>query len=128
MTYLLDTHTFLWFVAGDPRLSRAARSLIKNERNVLYLSAASAWEMATKAQLGRLTLQPDLESFLLTQMRIKGVQELSVRIPHAIAVSQLPVLHRDPFDRILVAQARVESLTIVTDDDRIIRYGVPTVW
>ncbi len=125
---LLDTHAFLWWISDDPRLSRPAREAIADGRNAVFLSAASAWEMAIKSGLGRLRLPEDLEAFLAEQLRANGFKPLPVTLSHALAVRQLPDHHKDPFDRMLVAQAIREDLTLVSGDAEIARYPVPRLW
>ncbi len=127
MRLLLDTHAFLWFVAGDKKLTRAARRAIEHDDAEIYLSAATVWEMAIKASLGRLTLPMSVAEFVADKLRA-GVRVLPVDWQHAAAVERLPFHHRDPFDRVLVAQAQVERLAIVTGDRVFRRYGVQIVW
>lgn len=119
---LLDTHVWLWWQADDRRLGALARHAIRTATEV-WFSAASAWEIAIKASLGKLTLPrgADIESALA----LDGFRPLPVAITHAEAVRTLRVLHRDPFDRMLVAQARCEGLTILTADSRLAEYDVP---
>jgi PIN domain nuclease of toxin-antitoxin system len=119
---LLDTHAFLWFVAGDERLGRKARRVIEDDGAELYLSAASVWEMAIKSSLGRLTLPAPLTDYL-TEKVADGFRILPVEWPHA-----LPFHHRDPFDRLLVAQALIEDLTVVTCDAAFRAYGATVLW
>ncbi len=127
MKLLVDTHAFLWFVGGDKRLTRAARRAIEHDDAEIYLSAATVWEMAIKASLGRLTLAMSVAEFVAEKLRA-GVRVLAVDGQHAAAVERLPFHHRDPFDRVLVAQAQVERLAIVTGDRVFRRYGVQIVW
>ncbi len=128
MKFLLDTHVFLWWVIADPRLSRMARGVIADGGNTLYLSAASGWEIVIKAGLGRLQVADELERFVPEQMALNGIEGLPVAVAHALRVGALPLHHRDPFDRLLVAQAALEDLAIVTGDPQIAEYGVHTVW
>lgn len=128
MKCLLDTHVFLWWVAGDRRISPKAREIIADGRNTLYLSAASGWEMAIKAGLGRLHVADELERFIPEQMALNGIEGLPVALPHALRVAALPLHHRDPFDRLLVAQAELEGLVVLTGDPQIAAYGVETLW
>jgi PIN domain nuclease of toxin-antitoxin system len=125
---LLDTHAFLWWVTDDDRFSEGAADLIADGANDVYLSAASVWEIAIKAGLGRLRLPQDVWSFTPSQLEKNAFQALPVHVSHAVAVIALPDLHRDPFDRMLVAQAVSEGLTIVSDDPQISRYSVPVAW
>lgn len=118
---LLDTHTFLWWDEG--KLPRAVVRRIQVAGEV-YVSAASAWEVSIKASLGRI----DAREAVSTAIADYGFVPLPISLEHADAVRELPMLHRDPFDRMLVAQAKLEGLTLVTRDDAIRRYGVSTVW
>ena len=128
MKALLDTHTFLWWITDDPRLSSRARSIISDTENTLYLSAASSWEIAIKAVLGKIKLPANIAEFLFEQMSINAVEELPVRMNHALHVYNLPKHHRDPFDRLLISQAQLEKLPIITGDHFISRYNVEIVW
>ncbi|MBD94955.1 MAG: PIN domain nuclease [Acidobacteria bacterium] len=127
MRLLIDTHAFLWFVAGDKRLTRTARRAIEHDEAEIHLSAASVWEMAIKASLGRLTLPLSVSEFVADKLGT-GMRVLSVDWQHGAAVERLPFHHRDPFDRVLVAQAQVERLAIVTGDRVFRGYGVEIVW
>jgi PIN domain nuclease of toxin-antitoxin system len=120
---LLDTHTLLWTLDDDARLRRQARDAIVDPENEVLASAASAWEIAVKSALGKIRPLPGLGDAL----REQRFAELPVSIDHALCVAELPLHHRDPFDRLLVAQAQLEGLTIVTRDERIARYGVATL-
>jgi len=115
---LLDTHAFLWWCEDDPQLGVAEREAIRDGANEVFLSAASVWEMAIKQALGRLQV-PEPASVAALRM---GIVPLPVAFAHAEATVALPVLHRDPFDRLLVAQARTEGLTLVTHDPLIRAY------
>jgi PIN domain nuclease of toxin-antitoxin system len=125
---LLDTHVFLWWIAGDERVSARAARAIGDGRAEVFVSAASLWEIAIKARLGRLRIDGDPARFLSGQLRENAFQGLPVGASHALRVWALPDLHRDPFDRMLVAQAQAEGLKIVTADREIARYAVETVW
>lgn len=128
MRLLLDTQVFLWSIAATERLSRRARRVIEDGANDVFLSAASAWEIAIKAGLGRLSLPSDPERFVPEQMSANAFQPLPVELRHALAVYGLPKVHSDPFDRLLVAQAIAEGLTIVTSDERLGDYPVKMLW
>ena len=128
MRALLDTHAFLWWIADDSRLSKKAREIIADGHNELFLSAASGWEMAIKARLGKLQLSDSLERFVPEQLIINGIEGLPVQMRHTLHVQTLPDYHRDPFDRLLVAQAQLEGLPILTRDPYIARYQVKTIW
>ncbi|AFV77005.1 hypothetical protein Theos_2004 [Thermus oshimai JL-2] len=127
MKLLLDTHAFLYFLTGDPRLSPKARRAVEEGEEV-YVSAASVWEMAIKASLGRLDLPEDLEAFLAEVFRSEAFLPLPVSLVHAAAVRALPWHHKDPFDRLLVAQAREEGLALVSKEAILDRYGVERIW
>jgi len=124
---LLDTHAFLWFMAGDPRLSGTARRAIEDNEGELWLSAASVWEMAIKSSLRRLTLPARTSDYIADKVQ-RGLQILTIDWPVAAAVERLPFHHRDPFDRLIIAQAQVERVDVVTKDRVFRRYGVKVVW
>lgn len=128
MRLLLDTHAFLWWITDDPRLSDRARALIGDGGNEVFLSAASAWELAVKASLRRVEIAQPLERFVPDQLERNGFQALPVLLRHALGLSALPPLHRDPFDRMLVAQALAEELALVSADREIRRYPVAVAW
>ena len=128
MRALLDTHVFLWWITANPQLSPLAREIISNGENELFLSAASGWEMAIKAKLGKLQLPDGICSFIAGQLAINNFAALSVQMNHALHVYTLPDYHRDPFDRLLIAQAQTEDLPILTADHQIARYPVKVVW
>lgn len=118
---LLDTHAWLWWFTGDQRLGREAKALIKRTDDVRF-SAASAWEIAIKRTIGTLVFHGETD--LSGELERDGFTPLAITVAHADAVRRLPPVHRDSFDRMLVAQAQLEGLTIVTADDVIPRYGV----
>ena len=128
MKALLDTHVFLWWINDDPRLSDAARELIGNGESALFLSAASGWEIAIKMRLGRLEVQGDPEHFIFEQLALNDITVLPISMNHAFRTATLPDHHRDPFDRMLVAQSQIEQLPIVTSDPLITRYAVDVIW
>jgi PIN domain nuclease of toxin-antitoxin system len=121
---IVDTHAALWFLAGDERLSPAARILIEDEGIERRLSAASVWEVAIKRRLGKLRATADFHARLGEQ----GVRGLPIGDAHAARIADLPMHHRDPFDRILVAQAQLEGMSILSADPQIRRYDVPVLW
>jgi PIN domain nuclease of toxin-antitoxin system len=125
---LLDTHAFLWWIGDDPRLSERAREVLSDGDNDLVFSAASGWEIAIKARLGRLHVPGDLNTYLFRQLTENYTSVLPVHLSHALRVHALPEHHRDPFDRLLVAQAIVEEIPLLSADPRIARYPVEVVW
>ena len=126
MNLLLDTHVFLWLQTQPERLGESLR-IVEDDRNQLLLSAASSWEIAIKYQLGKLPLPEAPERYVPERLRAIGAQPVAVEHPHALAVAMLPPLHRDPFDRLLVAQALLLGLTIATADPSVAQYAIPTV-
>jgi PIN domain nuclease of toxin-antitoxin system len=121
---LLDTHAALWFLADDKRMSENATRHLTDDSNRILLSAAVVWEIAIKRSLGKLVVTEEYQSLLLGA----GVQALPITLDHAAAVERLPAHHRDPFDRMLVAQALGEGAAIVSRDDVLRRYGVTLIW
>ena len=120
---LLDTHALLWWLADDPRLGPRARTLIGDERNEAYVSAVSAWEISIEQALGKLDAPEDLDAIVTEE----GFAKLPITFFHGERAGLLPALHRDPFDRMLVAQAQAEGLDIITADERIAAYAIRTV-
>jgi PIN domain nuclease of toxin-antitoxin system len=121
---LLDTHAALWWLGGDDRLGRVSADLLEDASTDVQLSAAVVWEVAIKRSLGKLKAPDDFASTLIGA----GAQALPVTIAHAEAVELLEWHHRDPFDRMLIAQARVEQAVLVSNDQAFLPYGVPLVW
>jgi PIN domain nuclease of toxin-antitoxin system len=122
--YLLDTHVWLWLLAAPERIDETTRSALADRSNELFLSAASSWEIAIKHELGKLALPAPPAVFVPERMRVSGVSAMPVEHTHALHVATLPRHHRDPFDRLLVAQAAVTGLTIVTADHQLAQYDV----
>jgi PIN domain nuclease of toxin-antitoxin system len=122
---LLDTHIFLWLQTDPERLGDQLR-VVEDERTELLLSAVSSWEIAIKYGLGRLPLPEPPERYVPSRMRAIAAQAVPIEHPHALAVNTLPDLHRDPFDRLLIAQASLLGLTILTADPAVTQYPVPT--
>ena len=128
MRALLDTHVFLWWATNDPRLSHRALEIIGDERNEILFSAVSGWEIAEKARRGRLTLPRNLETFISQQIFANGFEVLSLRLAHALQVYSLPAYHKDPFDRLLIAQAIVEGAVLLSADAVFAQYPVTVLW
>jgi PIN domain nuclease of toxin-antitoxin system len=128
MKYLLDTHTFLWWCLGAEQLSPRARDIIADGRNEIYLSSASAWEIAIKTAKGRLILPEEPRRFVTDRMEQHRFLALPIHINHALKVANLPPHHADPFDRLLVAQSQYESIPLITKDEQIQQYDVETIW
>jgi PIN domain nuclease of toxin-antitoxin system len=128
MRLLLDTHTFLWWLADDPAISEKARAAIADGRNECFVSLASCWELAIKSSLGKLRLTQPVERFIPEEMSANGFHLLGIDFRHAARIETLPFYHRDPFDRLLTAQALVEKMTIVSCDTILSEYGVKRIW
>lgn len=128
MKILLDTHAFLWWITDDQKLSSRAREVISDAENELFFSAASGWEISIKVQLGRLKLPEEPERFIPEQLRMNFIRSVPIQMRHALFVSTLPKHHRDPFDRMLVAQAQLEEMSILSADLQMSRYQVELIW
>ena len=128
MRALLDTHTFLWWVTNQPQLSETVSSILQDRQNQIFFSAASGWEIAIKAQLGKLEIPSQLEDFIASQLDLNSFQVLPIELKHALHIYHLPIHHKDPFDRILIAQSQVENLPLLTLDPQIIKYGINVIW
>ncbi len=128
MRLLVDTCTFLWIVGGSRELSPRAREAFADPANEVFLSAVSAWEIAVKYRLGRLPLPATPDEFVPGQRTAHGIEPLAVDEEAALHVAKLPDLHRDPFDRMLVAQALVGGLVLLTPDDQVRQYPARTLW
>ena len=128
MRALLDTHTFLWWNIDAPRLSQRAREFIADGKNEIYFSAASAWEIAIKAGRGSLILPESPGSYVAKRLSLHKMLALPVQVSHALHVFDLPEVHKDPFDRLIVAQSEMEGLPIITGDVEIARYPVEVIW
>lgn len=127
MNLLLDTHIFLWFVNDDDRLSDPLKDLIENENNFSYLSVASLWEMSIKYNLGKLTLTPSYEEFVEREVRQSSIILLNIELGHLRINASLPFHHRDPFDRIIIAQSLAENFPIVTADSVFHQYPIVAI-
>lgn len=128
MRLLLDTHALLWFVAGDTNLSPMARTAVADPINEVFVSTATAWEIATKHRLGRLPGAGPLAIDISSELSARGFNELPVSVRQGEAAGRLPGPHRDPFDRMLIAQALAESLTLISNERLFDRYGVARLW
>jgi PIN domain nuclease of toxin-antitoxin system len=128
MRALLDTHTFIWWVTDDTRLSSTARNIITNPENILFLSAASAWEIVIKVRLGKLNLPEPAETYIPSRLVMNRFESLPIEMTHALQVLNLPAFHQDPFDRILIAQSQIEKMPIITIDSKIVQYPVDVIW
>ncbi len=128
MRVLLDTHALLWWFSDDPALTRAARKIIADTKNTLVVSAASAWEIATKVRLGKLPTGASLAADFTGYIERERFQLLSISVEHALRAGLLPGAHRDPFDRMLIAQAQAENLPILSKEVIFDAYGLRRIW
>ena len=128
MKILLDTHAFIWICTGNERLSSAARETILDSRSRLHLSVASWWEMCVKISIGKLGLHPRWSTVFKREMQNNEIEWLPVRPEHCERVATLPFHHRDPFDRMLVAQALQEKMSILSADENLRAYNVKVLW
>ncbi|HUJ95916.1 MAG TPA: type II toxin-antitoxin system VapC family toxin [Terriglobales bacterium] len=128
MKILLDTHAFLWWIRDDPRLSRRARELVTSGRNELFLSVTCVWEILTKTQTGKLRLAESAQKFVTEQLTANNIQVLPLTLDHVFRLEQLPLHHRDPFDRILIAQSLEEEFPILSADPLLKNYSATLLW
>ena len=128
MRLLLDTHTLIWWMTDNPLLSGNARAAIEGSANQPFVSAVSAWEIATKVRLGRLPAATDLVQNFVEDLKERGIEILPVSAQHGLRAGLLPGPHKDPFDRMLLAQAEAEGVPIVSNDLALDGYGVPRIW
>jgi PIN domain nuclease of toxin-antitoxin system len=128
MRVLLDTHTFLWFILDDPQLSASARTLLENPANDVEISPASYWEIAIKIGLGKYALPQPYQTFMEHQMATNNFRILPIELRHTALLTTMIRHHKDPFDRLLVAQALIESIPLVSADTKLDPYGVTRLW
>ena len=128
MNYLLDTHSFLWFIGGNDKLSAQARQTIENTNHSIFLSMASVWEMGIKSSIGKLKLTENFEKSIVEPIHDNAFEILDIALPHIISLQSLPWHHRDPFDRLLISQSHVEKLPLISADALFDPYGVQRIW
>jgi len=128
MKLLLDTHILIWLINGNKNLSQTARQVIEDESNSLHLSIASLWEITIKTSIGKLELGIPLEQITTNFSLPSGMEILPIHLPHLLILQALPFHHRDPFDRLLISQAKSESLTLVSEDNMFKQYEVEMLW
>ena len=128
MRFLLDTHTFIWFVTDSPRLSDRVKQSIEDDYNEKLLSRASIWEMAIKHSMGKIDFGVPFPQFIDRQIRLNSIDLLHIEISHLNVVSTLPLHHRDPFDRLLISQALVENIPILSVDKAFDAYPIQRIW
>ncbi len=128
MRLLLDTHVFLWWVYDDPKISNAIRELIFDVENEKYVSAVTAWELSIKASLGKLRLHSDVDKFFSKYTSENYFEVLPIQLTHIFQTEHLPHHHKDPFDRLLIAQAQTEGLRIISADKAFDAYHLERIW
>ncbi len=128
MRALLDTHALLWWLSDDPSLSKRARAFVSQTENAVIVSSACAWEIATKVRLGKLASAGELTGDFMGYLEREGFETLSISTQHAIRAGLLPGPHKDPFDRMLIAQAQAENLPVLSNDRVFDDYGVRRIW
>jgi len=128
MKLIVDTHTFIWFFRGDPKLSTTARQLIENMDNEVMLSIASVWEIAIKQSIGKLSFGLPFKAVIVEKLKQNQVEIIHVTLDHIETVATLPLHHRDPFDRLIIAQGIVENLPIISADAIFDAYPIQRVW
>ena len=128
MKLLLDTHTFVWRLLDDPRLPQSTNDLIDDMSNQIFLSSVSGFEIATKFSVGKLKLPTDAANFIRIGIEENQIVELPLVMRHTVGVANLPLIHRDPFDRLLVSVALDEDMTLLTDDAEIRKYALKLAW
>lgn len=128
MNFLIDTHVFIWYATGDRRLSNIAISSIEDKENNIFLSLASLWEMAIKINIGRLQFKEPFEKIITQQITVNNYQLLNILPKHIFQLSNLDNFHKDPFDRILISQAFVDKLVVLTKDKYFKKYEISILW
>ncbi len=128
MRVLLDTHALLWWLAGDRQMSATSRWIVEDESNLVFVSAASAWEVATKHRLGKLPKAGPLATGFADVIATQGFLELPISLHDGQRAGSLPGAHRDPFDRMLIAQAKAHDLALISNEDLFDEYGVIRIW
>ena len=128
MKYLLDTHALLWITTDDPKLSKKAKNIYLDAENEILLSIASIWELAIKSSIGKITFQKDLDDFVDVHIKGNNIEILKIELPHVLRIEKLPFHHRDPFDRLIIAQAIEDNLKILGADNTFDKYKVKRIW
>jgi PIN domain nuclease of toxin-antitoxin system len=128
MKYLLDTHTFIWLDSKSSKLSEKAAAICRNPENQLVVSVASIWEMQIKVQLGKMELDASIQDIIAEQKKANRIQVLLIDVPHVLALAELPNYHKDPFDRLLIAQAYVEDTALISHDPLMTKYPITVLW
>ena len=128
MIILIDTHVFLWMISAPNKLSDRAKDIIESTNNEVFLSVVSGWEITTKAKINKLKLPEKPEIYIPEQIQKNFIEILPIEMKHVLNIYNLPGIHKDPFDRLLISQSQLEDLPILTNDEKISRYPVKTIW
>jgi PIN domain nuclease of toxin-antitoxin system len=128
MKYLLDTHSLLWLTTNDSRLSLMAQELYLDAGNDIFFSMASIWEMAIKSSIGKISFESNLEDFVEDHIKGNNIEILKIELPHVLRIERLPFHHRDPFDRLIIAQAIEDNISVIGNDTEFDKYKVNRVW
>lgn len=128
MKYLLDTHAYIWWDSHSSELPSTVFGLLRDRKHSFWLSIASVWEIQIKLQTGKLKLRMPLRDIVEHQQKTNRIELLPITLPHVLALDRLPPHHKDPFDRIIIAQAQIEGLTLISHDEKFSQYEVPVVW
>jgi PIN domain nuclease of toxin-antitoxin system len=128
MDILIDTHTFLWFIEDNYKLSKNAKEIIENENNRKFLSVASAWELGIKYSIGKIQLEQNFNDFIDEQLAVNNINLLPIKLTHIKIVAELSLYHKDPFDRLMIAQAIAENLPIISIDNIFDSYPIKKIW
>ncbi len=128
MRLLLDTHAFIWWFGAQDKLSTHVLNLCQDPDNNLFLSITSIWEMQIKLQLGKLTLAKSLGAVIEDEQRVNQLEIMAIALEHVLALEKLPLYHKDPFDRLLIAQAIAEDVTLISGDHQLTRYPIKVIW
>ena len=127
MRYIIDTQAFIWYATGDKQLSKTALEIIESDA-IRYISIASIWEMAIKTSIGKLNFQAPFEDLILNQLAINNYEILPLDLNYVFQLAKLPLFHKDPFDRIMIAQAIIENIPIVSIDAQFQSYPITVLW
>ncbi len=128
MKYLLDTHSLLWIITDDPRLSKNAQDIYLDSENGIFLSMASIWELAIKSSLEKISLEKPLDEFVSEHVHGNNIEILDIKLPHVLRIEKLPFNHRDPFDRLIIAQSIEDNLPILGGDKVFDLYKIKRIW
>jgi PIN domain nuclease of toxin-antitoxin system len=128
MNYLLDTHAFIWWITGSDLMPATMAEWLSQASGAIWISVASLWEMSIKIRLGKLKMPEPFDNYVLRQIHMNRLEILPIHAPHVFGTMKLPMHHRDPFDRLLIAQASIEKLTLISQDEALRAYDVPMIW